>query len=76
METNNIVKKITYFIHNKVGDHQWEVTEYDDAPNEICVIYRDNEDHKYNQYNNMTKAEAVEIARAILKLAGAPTSSD
>ena len=66
---NNIFKSVTYFISNKNGDYTWEVSQHDDAPNEICLMYRDNEDHKYNQYNNMTKAEAVEIARAILKLA-------
>ena len=70
METNNIVKRVAYFFWNKNGDYQWEVSHHHDAPNEICLMYRDNEDHKYNQYNNMTKAEAVEIARAILKLAG------
>ena len=67
---NNIVKSVVYTINNRAGFYQWEVSQYDDAPNEICLMYRDNEDHKYNQYNNMTKAEAVEIARAILKLAG------
>ena len=67
---NNITKSVTYFISNKNGYYTWEVSIHDNAPNEICLVYRDNISDKYHAFKDMTKAEAVAIARAILKLAG------
>ena len=51
-------------------DYCWEVEYHDGTDPSFTISYIEVSDYKNNQHNNMTVEEAVEIARAILRMAG------
>lgn len=51
-------------------DYSWEVEYHDGAYPSFTISYIEVSDYKNNQHNNMTVEEAVEIALAILRMAG------
>lgn len=51
-------------------DYSWEVEYHDGTHPSFTISYVEVSDYKNNQHNNMTVEEAVEIARAILRMAG------
>jgi hypothetical protein len=51
-------------------DYSWEVAYHDGTHPSFTISYIEASDYKNNQHNNMTVEEAVEIARAILRMAG------
>ncbi len=51
-------------------DYSWEVEYHDGTHPSFTISYIELSDYKNNQHNNMTVEEAVQIARAILRMVG------
>lgn len=51
-------------------DYSWEVAYHDGTHPSFTISYIELSDYKNNQHNNMTVEEAVQIARAILRMVG------